>query len=125
MKLIYRSLIFIGADILLFFLLPFIILNTAHGDSGMALAFILFFAVYPLGGAVTGYLCADDPKRLFWTPFLYALLFPFCFSLALGEMVWDLFIYSPVYFALGAIALGITHLIKTISLKTKRGKENE
>ena len=107
-----KIILFFTATLILTFILPAFILNIAKGDSAMGLCFILFFAVFPVASAFIGASVAGDVKRLFWLPLAFALLFPLMFSLAIRDMVWDLYVYSTAYVLIGYVATVVAYIIK-------------
>ncbi len=114
MKRIYKFILIFGLHITLTLLAPFLTTKLAPADSGMAICMILFFAVYPLSVMVLGALTATDIKALFWTPLACALSFPLLFSLAMGGMVWELYVYSVIYLFLGYATSVLFLIIKKI-----------
>ena len=107
-----KIILFFTSTLIITFVLPALILNIANGDSAMGLCFILFFAVFPISSALVGISAAGDLKRLFWLPLAFALLFPLMFSLAIRDMVWDLYVYSAAYVLIGYIATTVAYFIK-------------
>lgn len=91
-------------------LLPVLALKLGGAIAGMALCFILFFAVNPLAVLCLGILSGTDIRHLFWVPFVSALAFPLGFSVAVGELVTDLFVYAGLYVIIGLVAMGATAL---------------
>ena len=90
---------------------PFLAVNVA-GDGGMALCFILFFAVDPLFSAACGLYCGGRMKErwalLLLSPFLFLagtwLFFDF------GELAFLL--YAGGYLLIGAVAMTVRHFAK-------------
>ena len=91
--------------------LPMILLKFCAPEAAMSVSMLLFFALNPLTSLLIGLMSGTDIKRLFWLPLLNAALFPLLFAIAIGEIVFDLYIYSAIYLAVGAVAMGISHLI--------------
>ena len=110
MKRIYKFILIFGLHITLTLLAPFLTTKLAPADSGLAICMILFFAVYPLSVMVLGALTATDIKALL----ACALSFPLLFSLAMGGMVWELYVYSVIYLFLGYATSVLFLIIKKI-----------
>lgn len=85
---------------------------TFASDAGMAICFILFFAVNPLFSVISGLWAGNHANRLYGVPFITAILF------LVGA--WSFFdtseplflIYSGIYLFLGLIAMILRSTIK-------------
>ncbi len=91
-------------------ILPILVIQFAPADAGMALCFILFFALDPVTVIGLGILAGTEIKRLWWIPLVSAIVFPLFFAIAIGELVPDLFLYSALYLCVGLLASIGTHL---------------
>ena len=91
-------------------LLPIIAIRLIPGDSGMGASFLLFFLIDPLLVLALGITAGTDIKRLWWIPVAASLFFPFGFSIAILEMVWDLFFYTVIYLTVSVLAMLGTHV---------------
>ncbi len=83
------------------------------GVNGMAICFLLFFAVNPIYSLVVGIFAGKDIKKRWWKPIISAILFllgAWLFFAAPGET--DFLYYTAIYLLIGALAMGITKLIK-------------
>ena len=101
------------------FILPLIAVRIVSSDAGMALCFILFFAVNPLMVIALSVMAGTGLRRLWWIPLLAAVLVPVFFSIIVMDLVKDLFIYSALYLAVGLLAMIGAHFgIKA----SKRGR---
>ena len=105
MNMIKKILIFLSGLSAVMLLLPILAVRFAPADFGMALCFILFFAVDPEFMIFTGVMAKSNIKKLWWLPILSALLSPLLFAVAVGEIVTDLFIYSAIYLLIGLISM--------------------
>ena len=92
----------------------------APADNGMAICMILFFIGYPLFMMALGAFTATDIKALFWTPLLCSLSFPLLFSLAMGGMIWELYVYSVIYLFLGYATSVLFLIIKKIIVERRK-----
>ena len=91
--------------------LPFFAVTFAKSDAGMAICFLLFFAVDPIYSLVVGAFAGRNIRKLWFLP-----LFPPVFFLAgvwaffsLGETAF--FLYAAIYLAIGAVAALICALV--------------
>jgi len=112
MKQRKKTVIAVSAMLLTMLVIPLLMVRFAPADAGMALCFILFFAVIPVEDLLLGIMAGSDMRRLWWIPVAAALGFPALFSIAVQNWVWELFIYSAVYLGIGAGAMLITHFGK-------------
>ena len=92
------------------------------GENGMALCFILFFAVNPLVAFVSGIISGTDAKRLWMLPICVpaAFLMGIFINFGFGEELFVL--YAAAYLAIGLVAMFITMLIKKAILFSKQRK---
>lgn len=93
-------------------ILPLLAVYVFQGDSGMGIAFLLFFAVDPMTAAALGYGAGRNLRKLWYVPLIYPIVFMAGFSLAVMEIVWDLWVYAGIYLALGLLAAGLGFLLK-------------
>ena len=104
-----KSCIAIVTMLIVMFILPLIAVRIVSSDAGMALCFILFFAVNPLMVIALSVMAGTDIRKLWWMPFLAAVVFPVFFGIVVMELVMDLFVYSALYLAVGLLAMIGTH----------------
>ncbi len=122
MKTKAKVLLILAAQILFMLILPLIVIKAEKDGLGaMGLFFLLFFAVYPLLAAVLGILAGTEISLLWWAPIALSALFPLLFSIAIRDLVWDLYFYSAIYLPIGALAMLGTHLF--LKLKKKKASE--
>ena len=82
------------------------------GDSGMAICFILFFAINPLFSILCGALAGTDIKGLWFMPIAFALLF------ILGAWIFFDFresaflLYGAAYLFIAALSMTVSYFIK-------------
>lgn len=124
MNAIKKTILCIASILIVMLILPVLFIHLVSGDSGMGLCFLLFFIVDPALCLVLGITAGTDIRKLWWIPLASSLAFPFLFSLAVTEMVWDLFFYSAIYFGIGVLAmLGSFSGIKLVNKKKSNRKE--
>ena len=111
MKLIIKITAFALSVLGFMLVLPLAVikLSPAHFVTGFIM--LLFFAVYPVMSVVLGALAGSDVKKLWWMPVAVALLFQLLFSLAVSEMVWELYIYSVIYLLAGLFFMAVSALV--------------
>ena len=91
---------------------PWLAVTFIKGDGGMAVCFILFFALNPIYVICAGVYAGKDKKRLWALPILTALFFwaGIWLFFDMGEKAFVL--YALVYLFLGAVAMLISMFIK-------------
>lgn len=91
---------------------PWLAVTFVKGDAGMAVCFLLFFAVNPLYSVLIGAFAGKGIRRLWSLPVISAALFLIgtWVFFDMGETAFVL--YAAVYLALGIAAMLISMLIK-------------
>ena len=95
--------------ILVMLIFPVMVLKFAPGDAAMGLCIILFFLINPLTVIALSVMAGTELRKLWLIPVASAVAFPFLFSVAVWELVMDLFIYSALYFCIGTLVMLGTH----------------
>ena len=92
--------------------LPWLAVTLVKGDAGMAVCFLLFFAINPIYFVVTGIFAGKDMKHLWSLPVISAVLFLIgtWIFFDIGEMAFVL--YAVVYLALGIVTMLISMIIR-------------
>ena len=92
--------------------LPWLAVTLVKGDAGMAVCFLLFFAINPIYFVVTGIFAGKDMKHLWSLPVISAVLFLIgtWVFFDMGETAFIL--YAAVYLALGIATMLISMLIR-------------
>lgn len=100
------------AAVLIMLGLPWAAVTFAPGDAGMAVCFLLFFAVDPIYAVIVGCLAGRDVRKLWFQPLLTALLFLVgtWVMFDMGEPAFAR--YALVYLALGYGVMGIRWIVK-------------
>ena len=84
---------------------PWLAATFVKGDAGMAVCFLLFFAVNPLYSVIIGAFAGKDIRRLWSLPVISAVLF-FIGTWIFFDMGESAFIlYAAVYLVLGIAAM--------------------
>lgn len=105
--------------------LPVSIVKFAPADAGMALCFILFFAVDPFTILALSIMAGTELPKLWWVPVAGGVAFPLFFGVAVGEVVTELFVYSALYAVVGFLAmLGMHYGIKITNKRKMSEQEN-
>ena len=107
-----KLILWIIASALIMLAFPWLAVTFIKGDGGMAVCFILFFALNPIYVICAGVYAGKDKKRLWALPILTALFF-----LAGTWLFFDMcekafVLYALVYLFLGAAAMLISMFIK-------------
>lgn len=111
-RTLIKSAASLGALLLFMLVLPWLATLSPDGLATTGLWMLAFFIIYPALSVALGIFAGTDVPRLLWIPVAVAALFPLLFSLAIGEFVADLYVYSAIYLPLGAIAMTATHFVK-------------
>ncbi len=100
----------VSAVVMLVF--PWLAVTFVKGDAGMAVCFLLFFAVNPLYSVIIGAFAGRDFRRLWSLPVISAVLFLVgtWIFFDMGETAFVL--YAAVYLALGTAVMLIFMLIR-------------
>lgn len=96
---------------------PWLSVTFVKGDHGMAVCFILFYALNPLYVIVSSIYAGKDMKELWMLPLIIALLFLLgtWAYFDLGEMAFVF--YAIVYFILGISCMLISRFVKKKCIK--------
>ena len=92
------------------FLLPLISAKFA-GQNGMALCFIMFFAINPIFFLVEGIVSGKEIKKYWFMPLVSALIYLLSMWVVfdMGETAFVL--YSGIYLAMGVVTMLVTYVI--------------
>ena len=125
MKKTITKIIITGASLVLFMMaLPWLAIKFADGWAVTGLWMFAFFIVNPALVIGLSIMAGTELRKLWWIPLAISALFPLLFGVAIGEFVWDLYVYSAIYLPIGSLAMLGTHFGMKISLKRKgTGKE--
>ena len=92
--------------------LPWVAVTFVKGDAGMAVCFLLFYAINPIYSVAIGAFAGRDMKRLWSLPVISAVLF-LCGTWIFFDMDETAFIlYAAVYLVLGIVVMLISMCIK-------------
>ncbi len=91
---------------------PWLAVTFVKGDAGMAVCFLLFFAVNPLYSVIIGAYAGKDVKHLWSLPVISAVLFLIgtWIFFDMGETAFIL--YAAVYLVIGIMAMLISMFIR-------------
>lgn len=97
-------------------LLPWLAVTFAKGDNGMAVIFLLFFAVNPITAVLLGVFSGGNVRMAWFQPVLFAALFLLgtWVFFTMAEMAFVL--YAAAYLILGYVAM----LLAWCAAKRKR-----
>lgn len=124
MQIKFKIILAITLSVLFMAILPWAAMHLADGLATTGLWFFDFFTVNPLLVIGLSIMAGTDIRKLWWIPLAIAVSFPLLFSLAIGEMTWDLYIYSSIYLPVGCLAMLGTFLGKrTVHRRRKEGGE--
>lgn len=102
----------LAASVAVMLAFPWLAVTFVKGDAGMAVCFLLFFAVNPLYSVLIGAFAGKDVKHLWSFPIVSAVLFLIgtWIFFDMGETAFIL--YAAVYLVIGIMAMLISMLIR-------------
>lgn len=91
--------------------LPWLAVSFIKGDGGMAVCFILFFAINPIYSVIMGVFAGKNVKKLWGMPVISTVLFLLgsWIFFSMGEKAFIL--YAGVYLILGIAAMAVSMII--------------
>lgn len=122
-KTITKIIITVVSLILFMMILPWLAIEFGDGWAVTGLWMFAFFTVNPALVIGLNIMAGTELRRLWWIPVAISVLFPLLFGVAIGEFVWDLYVYSAIYLPLGLLAMLGTHFGIKIALKRKNTSE--
>ena len=92
--------------------LPWLAVTFVKGDAGMAVCFLLFYAINPIYSVIIGAIAGKDIKRLCSLPFVSSILYLFgvWIFFDMGETAFIM--YAVIYLILGILAMLISMFIE-------------
>ncbi len=104
--------LWLAASAVVMLAFPWLAVTFVKGDAGMAVCFLLFFAVNPLYSVLIGAFAGKDVKHLWSLPVISAVLFLIgtWIFFDMGETAFIL--YAAVYLVIGIMAMLISMFIR-------------
>ena len=104
--------LWLAASAVVMLAFPWLAVTFVKGDVGMAVCFLLFFAVNPLYSVIIGAFAGKDVKHLWSLPVISAVLFLIgtWIFFDMGEIAFIL--YAAVYLVIGIMAMLISMFIR-------------
>lgn len=104
--------LWLAASMVVMLAFPWLAVTFVKGDAGMAVCFLLFFAVNPLYSVIIGAFAGKDIRYLWSLPVISAVLFLIgtWIFFEMGEMAFIL--YAAVYLVLGIAAMLVSMFIR-------------
>ncbi len=104
--------LWLAASAVVMLAFPWLAVTFVKGDAGMAVCFLLFFAVNPLYSVIIGAYAGKDVKHLWSLPVISAVLFLIgtWIFFDMGETAFIL--YAAVYLVIGIMAMLISMFIR-------------
>ena len=118
-KTITKIIITVASLILFMMILPWLAIEFGDGWAVTGLWMFAFFTVNPALVIGLSIMAGTELRKLWWIPVAISALFPLLFGVAIGEFVWDLYIYSAIYLPIGLLAMFGTHFGMKIAMKRK------
>ena len=121
-KTVTKIIITVVLLVVFMMVLPWLAIKFADGWAVTGLWMFAFFTVNPALVIGLSIMAGTELRRLWWIPVAIFVLFPLLFGVAIGEFVWDLYVYSAIYLPIGILAMLGTHFGKKLILKKKGGE---
>ena len=104
--------LWLAASAVVMLAFPWLAVTFVKGDAGMAVCFLLFFAVNPLYSVIIGAYAGKDVKHLWSLPVISAVLFLIgtWIFFDMGETAFIL--YAAAYLVIGIMAMLISMFIR-------------
>ena len=118
-KTIMKIIITVASLILFMMILPWLAIEFGDGWAVTGLWMFAFFTVNPALVIGLSIMAGTELRKLWWILLAISALFPLLFGVAIGEFVWDLYIYSAIYLPIGLLAMFGTHFGMKIAMKRK------
>ena len=107
-----KTLLWLSASAFIMIALPWLTVRFVRGDAGMAVCFVLFFALDPLWSSVLGVFSGGDPKARWFLPILSAAFFLAGTWLCFDPREKAFLLYAAIYLILGGAAMLISFYAK-------------
>lgn len=98
-------------SIIIMLVLPWLAISFANSDAGMAICFVLFFAIDPIYSVVMGVFAGKNRKELWGMPIIAAALFLLGSWMFFGMGEKAFIMYAGIYLMLGIAAMMISMMI--------------
>jgi len=118
---ITKIIITVVSLLLFMMVLPRLAIEFGDGWAATGLWMFAFFTVNPALVIGLSIMAGTELRKLWWIPIAISALFPLLFGVAIGEFVWDLYVYSVIYLPIGLLAMLGTHF----GMKIKKGTGKE
>lgn len=107
-----RIVLWAAVSAVIMLVLPWLAVTFVKGDAGMAVCFLLFYAVNPIYSLITGAFAGKHIKRLCSLLFILSVLYLLgvWIFFDMGEIAF--IIYAVIYLILGILAMLVSMLIE-------------
>ncbi len=119
MKTSMKIILAAALPILFMMVLPWLAIRFADGWAVTGVWMFAFFAVNPALVIGLGIMAGTELRKLWWIPLTISASFPLLFGIAIGELVWDLYVYSAIYLPIGLLAMLGTYCGKKLAMKNR------
>ena len=104
--------LWLAASAVVMLAFPWLAVTFVKGDAGMAVCFLLFFAVNPLYSVLIGAFAGKDVKHLWSLPVISAVLFLIGTWIFFDMGETSFILYAAVYLIIGIMAMLISMFIR-------------
>lgn len=117
MKIWHKIIISIMVALLVMTFFPLLAINCFPGWTGLRIWFLYFQFGVPIVTMILSILAGGQLRQQWWVCLVAPALFPIGFGMALGEFVWQLYIYSALSLPWGILIMLATYWIRTLANK--------
>ena len=104
-KVITKIIITVVSLVLFMMVLPWLALEFGDGWAVTGLWMFAFFTVNPALVIALSIMAGTELRKLWWIPLAISALFPLLFGAAIGDLIWELYVYSAIYLPIGLLAM--------------------
>ena len=104
--------LWLAVSAIIMLVLPWLAVTFVKGDAGMAVCFLLFYAINPIYSVIIGTFAGKNIKRLCSLPFISSILYLLgvLIFFDMGEIAFIM--YAVIYFILGIVAMLVSMFIE-------------
>lgn len=82
-----------------------------EANNAMLILMLLLFVLHPLCALYSGIFAGGDVRKRWWLPLAHSALFAIGAWWILSMDIQGLYVYSPIYLAIGFVTMGITAVL--------------
>lgn len=105
-----KYILWFAISMVIMLIVPWLAISFVNGDAGMAVCFILFFAIDPIYSVIIGVFAGKNIKKLWGMPIISAVLFLLGSWIFFGMGEKAFIMYAGIYMILGVAAMIISRM---------------